>query len=68
MMKITERLVAKKLYSLLDNSSALDPSQPGFRPGYERDIALVTLVNNLCKSTREILVSASSSLGNSQHC
>lgn len=56
-VKITESLVAKKLYNLLDNSFALDPFQPGFRPGYGIEIALVTLVNNLCEST--ILVNIS---------
>ncbi|KAF7244356.1 LINE-1 retrotransposable element ORF2 protein [Varanus komodoensis] len=47
--KVLERVVAGQLQALLDETDYLDPFQPGFRPSYGTESALVALYDDLCR-------------------
>ena len=45
--KVIERAAANQLQTFLEETSALDPFQSGFRPGCGVETALVALMNDL---------------------
>ena len=47
--KVLERVVARQLQALLDETDFLDPFQSGFRPGFGTETALVALYDDLCQ-------------------